>query len=156
MTVAGVAIATVLSKAIALSLALIALLRDGEYCKVEKKNLRLRKQETLEMLGIGLPSCIGSLSFYFGETVVVSSVNSISVNAMTANAISAQLDRLNYTVGASVASAIGVIISQNFGAQNFSRIKATMKTGMLYCTVLSMLIGVLIVAFSGLIFTSEF
>lgn len=42
MTVAGVALATVLSNAIALSLALIALLRDGEYCKVEKKNLRLK------------------------------------------------------------------------------------------------------------------
>ena len=148
MTVAGVAIATVLSNAIALSLALIALLRDGEYCKIEKKNLRLRKQETLEIIGIGLPSCIGGLLFYFGETVVVSSVNSISVDAMTANAISAQLDRLNYTVGASIASATGVMISQNFGARNFSRIKKTMQIGILYCTAISMLIGVLVVTFS--------
>jgi putative MATE family efflux protein len=148
MTVAGVAIATVLSNAIALILALFALLKDDDYCKVEKKNLRLRKQEMLEMIGIGLPSCIGGLSFYFGEVVVVSSVNSLGVDAMTANTISAQLDRLNYTVGSSIASAVGIMISQNFGARKISRIKKTMNIGMLYCTALSMLIGIFVVAFS--------
>jgi putative MATE family efflux protein len=116
LTVAGVALATVLSNAIALVLALAALLKDDDYCKVEKKHLRLRKQELLEMLGIGFPSCIGGLSFYFGEVAVVSAVNSLSTNAMTANAISAQLDRINYTVGSSIATAVGVMVSQNFGA----------------------------------------
>ena len=145
LTVAGVAIATVLSNAIALTLALIALAKNNDFCKIELKNLRLRKQELLEMIGIGLPSCIGGISFYFGEVVVISAVNSLGTNAMTANAISSQLDRVNYTVGASIAGAIGVMISQNFGSKSFDRIKQTLWIGTVYCLSVTMLIGVLVV-----------
>ncbi len=148
LTVAGVALATVLSNLIALVLALVALARNRDYCKVEKRNLRLRRQELLEMIGIGFPSCIGGLAFYFGEVAVVSAVNSLGTDAMTANAISSQLDRLNYTVGSSIASAIGVMISQNFGAQRFDRVKRTVIIGMLYCVAVSMLIGIGVVALS--------
>ena len=148
LTVSGVAIATVLSNVIALVPALIALIKNTDYCKVEAKNLRLRKKELLEMIGIGLPSCIGGLSFYFGEVAVVSAVNSLGTGAMTANAISSQLDRLNYTVGASIASAVGVMVSQNFGSQSFQRIRKTMWVGTAYCTCVTMLIGVAVVLLS--------
>lgn len=148
MTVSGVAIATVLSNVVALVLALIALAKNKDYCKIELKNLRLRGQELREMVGIGLPSCIGGISFYFGEVVVISAVNSLGTQAMTANAISAQLDRVNYTVGASIASAIGVMISQNFGSKNLKRIKQTMVVGTLYCFSVSMLIGIGVVLLS--------
>ena len=151
MTVTGVAIATVLSNLIALGLTLVALAKNEDYCKIEKKNLRLRKNELLEMLKIGLPSCISGLSFYFGEVVVVSAINSLGTDAMTANAISAQLDRLNYTVGSSVAGATGIIISQNFGARSFDRIKKTMGIGMLYCISIVMLIGVSVVTLSDIL-----
>ena len=145
LTVAGVAIATVLSNLIALVPALIALVKNNDYCKVELKNLRLRRQELREMIGIGLPSCVGGLAFYFGEVAVVSAVNSLGTNAMTANAISSQLDRVNYTVGASIAGAVGVMISQNFGSKDFKRIRGTLAIGMLYCVSVTMLIGVFVV-----------
>jgi putative MATE family efflux protein len=145
LTVAGVAIATVLSNAIALVLALIALARNKDFCKIERRNLRLRRQELLEMIGIGLPSCIGGISFYFGEVVVISAVNSLGTNAMTANAISSQLDRVNYTVGASIASATGVMISQNFGSKSFDRIKKALWVGTVYCISVAMLIGISVV-----------
>ncbi len=148
MTVSGVAIATVLSNVIALVLSLIALAKNKDYCKIEKQNLRLRKNELLAMLGIGLPSCLGGLSFYFGEVAVVSAVNSLGTDAMTANTISAQMDTLNYTIGASIASAIGVMVSQNFGARNFDRIKKAMRIGTLFCVVTTMAIGILVIAFS--------
>jgi putative MATE family efflux protein len=141
MTVSGVAFATVLSNGIALVLALLALIKNKDYCRVELKNLRLRKKELFEMVQIGLPSCIGSLSFYFGEVAVVSAVNSLGTDAMTANAIASQLDRLNYTVGSSIASAVGVMVSQNFGARRFDRIEGSMRIGLFYCVAVVMLIG---------------
>lgn len=149
MTVSGVACATVISNAIALLLALIALAKNKDYCKIERRNLRLKKEELLEMIGIGVPTCVAGLSFYFGEVVVVSAVNSLSAGAMTANAISAQLDRINYTVGSSIASASGIMVSQNFGAGRFDRIRKIITTGTLYCISVVMLIGLVIVAFSN-------
>ena len=148
MTVSGVAAATVISNLVSLILGIIALAKEKEYCKIEWRNLRIFREEFLEMIGIGLPSCLAGLSFYFGEVVVVSAVNSISTDAMTANTISSQLDRLNYTVGESIASATGVMISQSFGAKNFERVKKTFNVGMLYCVSVVMLIGVIVVLLS--------
>ena len=143
MTVSGVACATVISNAIALVLTLVALAKDKDFCKIEAKNLRLRRAEVLEMVKIGVPSCAAGISFYFGEVVVVSAVNSLGTNAMTANAVSAQIDRINYTVGASIASAGGVMISQNYGAKQFDRIRRIIATTAIYCINVTMLIGML-------------
>ena len=151
LTVAGVAIATVVSNLIALTLALIALVRNKDYCKIEMKNLRLRKAELFEMIKIGFPTCVSGLAFYFGEVVVVSVVNSISADAMTANAIAAQIDRINYTVGSSIATAAGIMVSQNFGARNFGRIKRIMRTGTAYCISITMSIGVIAVILSNIV-----
>ncbi|MBE6691446.1 MAG: MATE family efflux transporter [Ruminococcaceae bacterium] len=151
MTVSGVACATVISNVIALTLALIALAKDKDFCKIELRNLRLRRAEVLEIVRIGVPSCIAGISFYFGEVVVVSAVNSLGTNAMTANAVSAQIDRINYTVGASIASAGGVMISQNFGAKRFDRIRRVLTTTALYCIGVTMLIGVVAVLLSDVL-----
>ena len=151
MTVAGVALATVISNLIALALSLIALARNNEDCKIERKNLRLRKKELFEMIGIGLPSCLSGLSFYLGEVVVVSAVNSLGTAAMTANSISSQLDRVNYVVGSSIASAAGVMISQNFGAGYFDRIRKIMIKGALFCGATVMVIGLAVVACSDVL-----
>ena len=103
------------------------------------------------MIHIGIPSCISGLAFYFGEVVVTSAVNSISTHTMTANAISAQLDRINYTVGSSIAAATGIMISQNFGAGNFPRVRKTLWIGSVYCATITMAIGIVVVAFADLI-----
>ena len=151
MTVSGVAVATVLSNALALTFTLIALAKDKDFCKIELQNLRLRRAEVLEMVKIGVPGCIAGISFYFGEVVVVSAVNSLGADAMTANAISSQIDRINYTVGASIASAGGVMVSQNFGAKQFDRIRRILTTTALYCIGVTMLIGVTAVLLSNVL-----
>ena len=103
------------------------------------------------MIGIGLPSCLSGLSFYLGEVVVVSAVNSLGTAAMTANSISSQLDRVNYVVGSSIASAAGVMISQNFGAGYFDRIRKIMIKGALFCGATVMVIGLAVVACSDVL-----
>jgi Na+-driven multidrug efflux pump len=152
MTVSGVAFATVISNLVALVLALIKLAKNKDYCKIEFKNLRLRKEETFEIIKIGVPSCIIGISFYFGEVVVISAVNSISENAMTANAISSQIDRINYTVGSSIATAVGIMISQNFGANQFDRIKKIMRIGVTYNILVTTGVGLVMLALSGVFF----
>ena len=143
LAVAGVALATVLSNALALALGLNALAKNQDYCKIERKNLRLRKCEFIEMLKIGLPACIQGLSFYLGEVVVVSAVNSISTDAMTANTIASQIDVLVYNIGSSIAVATGIMISQNFGAKNLDRVSKLVKIGTASVITATLTLGII-------------
>lgn len=145
MTVDGVAWATVLSNSVALVLALVAIARNKGYCKVELKNLRIRKREFLEIMRIGIPTCVQGLAFYFGEVVIVSGVNSISADAMTGNAIASQVDRLVYIIGSSIASASGVMVSQNFGSGNLKRVRKVVRVCMLYTVAATLGSGIIAV-----------
>jgi putative MATE family efflux protein len=145
MTVDGVAWATVLSKTVSLVLALIALAKNNGYCKVELKNLRIRKDEFIEMMRIGIPACVEGITFYFGEVVVVAGVNSISTDAMAGNAIASQIDRLVYIIGSSIGTASGVVVAQNFGAGKLERVRQVVRISMIYTVAATLVSGIIAV-----------
>jgi putative MATE family efflux protein len=145
LSVAGVAIATVFSSAISLVLVLIRLMGGNGLCKVSLRNLRVCWEDFFEIVKIGIPTCLCSLSFFFANVVLAAAVNSISTDAMTANSISGQFDGIIYTVGAAIASATSIMVAQNYGACNLTRIKMTIRVGILYATAASIFLGTLFV-----------
>lgn len=142
LTVEGVAIATVLSHLVSLILGLIALARSKGVCKIEAKHLRISRYEFSEMLKIALPSCLGALSFYVANVIISTAINSMSTEAMTANAISSQFDGIIYTAGCAIASAAMTMVGQNLGAGRLDRIRKTMKMSVAYVTAVSLFLGV--------------
>lgn len=148
MSVEGVAIATVLSSAAALVLAMIRLLRVKGICKVEFSQLRIRRAELLEMVRVGVPTCFCSIFFYIANVIISAQVNSISTNAMTANSISGQFDGIIYTVGVAIASAAAVMVGQNFGARKFERIHKIIWVSAIYASAVSLLLGGVFVIFA--------
>lgn len=148
MAVAGVALATVLSNVAALTAALVTLVRNRDYCKVEPKNLRFRRAELSEIIKIGVPSCLCGVFFYLGEVIVVSAMNSISTDAMTANAVASQLDRFTYSIGSSIAVASGVMVAQNYGAGRIDRVPKIMNTAVSYLTAVIIAFSCVLTLFS--------
>lgn len=148
LTVEGVAIATVLSSLFSLILASKRLFKGNGICRIEFKDLRIRKEELLEIVRVGLPTCFCSLSFYAANVILASAVNSMSTNAMTANSISGQFDGIIYTVGAAIASGASVMVAQNYGAKQRERIKKTIRISVLYVTAVSILLGSVFVLFA--------
>ena len=148
MAVAGVALATVLSNVAALAAALVTLARNRDYCKVELKNLRLRRSEFSDIIRIGVPSCLCGIFFYLGEVIVVSAMNSISTDAMTANAVASQLDRFTYSIGSSIAVASGVMVAQNYGAGKIDRVPKIMNTAVVYLTLAIIALSSVLTLFS--------
>ena len=148
LTVEGVAIATVLSNLVSLILGLIALFRTKGYAKIELKNLRIFKSEFKEIIKIGIPACLCSLSFYIANLFMSSGVNSISPDAMTANAIAGQFDAIVYNVGMSIAIACMSMVGQCYGAGMIDRVKKTVKTSIIYVTVASLSLGTIVVLLS--------
>ena len=148
LSVAGVAMATVFSAAVSLTLVLIRLFRGKGRCKAEIASLRINKNDLLEIVKVGIPTCLCSLSFFLANVILASAVNSISTDAMSANAISNQFDGIIYTVGAAVASATSVIVAQNYGAHNIERMKKAILIGVTYATLISLLLGSVFVIFA--------
>ena len=148
MTVVGVALATLVSNLASLILALIALFRNNGYCKIELKNLRIFKDEFKGIIKIGVPACLCSLSFYVANLFMSAGVNSISSDAMTANAIAGQFDAIVYNVGMSIAIACMSMVGQCYGAGLLDRAKKTVFTSIAYVTVASLSLGSLVVIFS--------
>ncbi len=148
LAVAGVAIATVASSAVSLVLVMTRLFAGKERRLVSLRNLRIYWADFLDIVKIGVPTCLCSLSFFLANVVLSSAVNSISTDAMAANSISAQFDGIIYTVGTAIASATSIMVAQNYGAGNLERIKRTIFVGILYATAISILLGTLFVVFA--------
>ena len=148
LTVAGVAIATVLSNFVALLLAFRALVSDKDFCKLEKRNLVIRKKEFADILRVGIPSSLCGIFFYIANVIVSTAVNSMGTEAMTANAISSQFDGIIYQVGCSIAISCMVMVGQCYGAGDLKRIRQTMRCGVGYATVASLTLGAIFVLLS--------
>ena len=88
LSVTGGAMATVFSAAVSLTLVLIRLFKGDGGCRDEIASLRIHKNDLLEIVKVGIPTCLCSLSFFLANVILSSAVNSISTDAMTANAIS--------------------------------------------------------------------
>ena len=142
LTVAGVALATVCSSGVSLLFVLVRLFSGKGYCKAEIKSLKINKSDLIEIVKVGIPTCLASLSFFFANVILASAVNSISTDAMTANAISGQFDGIIYTVGSAIAVATSVMVAQNYGAQRLERIKSAIRVGVFYATGISIILGV--------------
>ncbi len=148
LSVAGVAIATVLSNLLSVILGLVALIRSRGPCRIVGAHLRFRLAEFLAMLRIAVPSALGGLFFFVSNIFISATVNAMSTDAMNANAISGQFDGVIYTVGAAIAVATMNMVGQSHGAEDLGRIKKALGIGILYATVVSLALGVLFVLFA--------
>ena len=148
LTVSGVALATILSNAVALALVLVSLFKNKDYCKVERKNLRIHKKELFAIFGIGIPASLGALCFYISNIFIAAAVNGLSTDAMTANTISSQFDNVVYSVGLSVAVSCGALVGQAMGARKLDRISQTIRVASLYTCAISLSTGAFFVLLS--------
>lgn len=135
MNVEGVAIATVVSQGISAVLACIALAKSDGFSKVERKNLKLRKIELIEIFKIGLPIGVSKCLFSFSNVFVQSAINSLGEFTMAASSIGHQFDSFINEALHGISMASLSFISQNVGAKNMQRVKKT-----IYVTVMLTLI----------------
>jgi Na+-driven multidrug efflux pump len=78
-------------------------------------------------------------------------MNSISTDAMTANAVASQLDRFTYSIGSSIAIASGVMVAQNYGAGRLDRVPKIMNIAVSYLTVSIIALSSVLTLFSSAI-----
>ena len=139
--VEGVALATVISQAVAAILSFIALLKSKGYSRLYLKKIRFYKKELKDIVLVGLPAGIHGCVFAISNIFVQSAVNVYGKIYMAGYAISVQIDTIFYQALNGIAVASLTFVSQNHGAQKTDRIKKTVLNASLLVVVLGAVLG---------------
>ena len=120
--VAGVAIATVISQIISVVLVLRCLLRFDGPARIVPREVRLHRDEAMQILQIGLPAGLQTMLFNISNVIVQSAVNGFGADVVAANTASANIAAFPYTAMNSVYHAAITFTSQNLGARRYDRV----------------------------------
>ncbi|MBR3866546.1 MAG: MATE family efflux transporter [Butyricicoccus sp.] len=142
MSVAGVALATIIAQTVSAALVVRCLMRLDGPCKLDIKNLRINKHKLLRMLRIGLPAGIQGSLFSLSNVLIQSSVNSFGSIIMAGNAAANSVEGFIYTAMNAIHQAAVSFTSQNMGAGLFKRIDKIAIECYLLVTVIGLSLGV--------------
>lgn len=123
MSVDGVALATIISQAVSMVLALRCLMHADSSIRLMPRQLRIHKRPMLQMIRVGLPAGLQGSLFAISNVLIQSAVNSFGSVAMAGNAAASNLEGFVYTAMNAVYQADMTFTSQNMGAGKPRRIK---------------------------------
>ncbi len=133
MSVAGVALATLLVNVFSGIALLLILMRDTGPCRFSFRKLRIRKKAFFDILAIGLPAGLQNALFSVSNLLIQSSVLDVN-NALTptgasyapvvkGNSAASSLENFAFTTVNAVHQAAVTFTGQNAGAQKYDRVK---------------------------------
>ncbi len=132
MGVAGVAIATVISKVINLILVLIS---SVKLVKAKDDPHRLPQKEVFkQIIQIGLPSALESALYNFAMTLMMRFLNQMDPEGfnVTARSYTAQITHFSFAIGAALAQANAIITGWRVGAKEYDACdKGTKKAALI-------------------------
>ena len=142
----GVAIATVLSQVVSAVLIMVRLMLTRESYRVELKRIRFDKSILKNVIRIGLPAGMQSVLYSVSNLVVQASINSFGTDAIASWAAIGKIDGFIWMVMSAFGIAITTFVGQNFGAQQYARVKRSIKVclGMALGTTIALSILLLV------------
>ena len=123
MSVAGVAIATVVSQYLSAGLVLWCMFRTNGCYQLIRHEFKIHKDKLMMILKIGIPAGVQGAIFSISNILIQSSVNSFGSIAMAGNAAAVSIEGFVYTCMNSVAQAALTFTSQNVGAHKWARLR---------------------------------
>ncbi len=130
--VAGVALGTIISQTCSMTLVLIALKGNSNYWSLRFKELKIYKDELIQIAKIGIPAGIQGMMFSIANVMIQSSINSFQSAVMAGTAASNSIESFIYVSMNSFHQAAVTFTSQNMGVKNYDRVKKVLK----YCLLL--------------------
>lgn len=144
MDVAGVALATAISHAVAAVMMILSLMRREDACRFDWRKMGIHRIPLKRILAIGLPTGIQSSMFSISNVLIQSSINSFGPQAVAGNAAASNLEGFVYTTMHSVNQAVLNFSGQNAGAGNYPRIRKVYWNGCLMTVIGGGVLGVLL------------
>ena len=141
MSVAGVALATIISQAVSAYLVVRSLMLREDEVHLNVKKLCIKPRILLEITRIGLPSGIQSSMFSIANILIQSSVNSFGTVAMAGNAAASNICSFVHQGVQATAQTVTAFAGQNMGARKPRRILHVMWVCQIWNLVFTGLMG---------------
>ena len=148
MSVAGVALATIISQYISALLVLQCLMRDKGVLHLELRQLGLDKRVIVRICQVGLPAGFQGIVFSLSNVVIQSSINSFNSTAIVAgSSTSSNIEGFVYTGMNAIYQTCLTFTSQNYGAGECRRVDRTLLLCLGYVLAIGLTLGNLVVFF---------
>lgn len=158
MSVAGVAVASVISIYVSAIMALEHLLKTKKEIHLDLSRINVNISKSRQILKLGLPASLQNAIFAFANIFIQIGVNTFSATMVAGNAIASNADPIVYEAMGAFYIASATFIAQNYGANNKSRVLKSYLISIFFSTTLGLLLGILLITFSNgflAIFTSD-
>ena len=140
MSVAGVALATVLSQCMSLFFILRSLMKSDGAIRLDPRKLHINFPILRQIIAIGLPAGIQSSMFSISNVIIQSSVNSFGSATIAANAAASNIGNFVYQAINTFQQSVTSFVGQNMGARKPRRVIGSL----LACHFWSALFGIIL------------
>ena len=147
--VAGVAIATVASQVMSMTLVMICLIRSDGPIHLNLRKLRIHLSQLGEIVRVGLPAGLQGSLFSISNVLIQSSVNSFGSLVMAGNSAGSNLEGFVYTSMNAIHQADLTFASQNLGAGQFKRVRRVMWVCLGTVTAIGLSMGLVFLLFGN-------
>lgn len=135
LSVAGVAIATVISNMVSSGIVMYILLHESEPIRLELRKLTIVPKELKKILSIGIPAGLQGMMFSIANVCIQSAINSFGSNAIAGSAAALNFEFFAYFLVNAFAQAAVTFTSQNYGAGEPERCKKIFRISMVFSLV---------------------
>lgn len=149
MSVAGVALATIISQYISMAMIVVYMVRLRDCCRLELNKLKIYKDKLIRIVRIGLPAGIQGTVFSLSNVVVQSALNSFdSAIIMAGSTASGQIENFIYIAMNCVYQAALTFTGQNIGAGQLKKIHKVLISSLVIVTVIGLFCSTLAMVFA--------
>ena len=141
MSVAGVALATIISQYVSAFLIVRRMTRLNSSIRIRWSKLRVSKSKLLRILRVGIPAGIQSSLFALSNVVIQSAINSFGEVVMAANTASTNIEGFVYIAMNSVYQAAMNFSGQNYGAGRYKRLHKVLFECLGLVTLVGIVLG---------------
>ncbi len=128
MSVAGVALATVISQTVSATLVVIYMKKQNNDCRLSLKNLKIHKKALMQTIYIGVPAGLHGMIFSVSNTILQATINTFGAYAMAGSAAATNIANFIFIPMNSIHHASTSFIGQNTGAKKINQIKKLIFT----------------------------
>ena len=148
MSVAGVALATIIAQYISAVAVVIVLMRADGPQRFSFRKLGMESATLVQVLRVGLPSALQGCLFSFSNVIIQSATNTFPTTTVSAFSLGNTVEGFTYTAMNSFHHAALTVVGQNYGARERGRIKRALLYSLVQVAAVGLIVSGIEIVFA--------
>ena len=142
LSVAGVAIATIIADTVSAVMVTVFLIRSNDCIRLNLKELTFKKEYIKKVIQIGAPAGLQGAVFSISNVCIQAGINGFGTAAIAGSAAALNFEYFTYFATNAFGQAAVTFVSQNYGARQFERCKKALLLSLFSGMIVTALMSV--------------